>query len=79
MFSYFNININVGAMKIQTAPPFPEKVAQFEERIIRFFMIERIAFVHKNETLTSLIRTPIHRWSALIGHSTKKCSTVVIK
>jgi hypothetical protein len=29
MFSYFNINTNVGAVMIQTAPPFPEKVAQF--------------------------------------------------
>jgi hypothetical protein len=29
MFSYFNINIKVGAVKIQTAPAFPEKVAQF--------------------------------------------------
>jgi hypothetical protein len=29
MFSYFNININVGAVQIKTAPAFPEKVAQF--------------------------------------------------
>jgi hypothetical protein len=29
MFLYFNININVGAVMIQTGPPFPEKVAQF--------------------------------------------------
>jgi hypothetical protein len=27
MFSYFNFN--VGVVMIQTAPPFPEKVAQF--------------------------------------------------
>jgi hypothetical protein len=29
MFSYFNFNFNVGAVMIQTAPLFPEKVAQF--------------------------------------------------
>jgi hypothetical protein len=29
MFSYFNININVGTVLIQTAPAFPEKMAQF--------------------------------------------------
>jgi hypothetical protein len=29
MFSYFIININVGAVLIQTAPAFPEKMAQF--------------------------------------------------
>jgi hypothetical protein len=29
MFSYFKININVGAVLIQTAPAFPEKMAQF--------------------------------------------------
>jgi hypothetical protein len=29
MFSYFNINIVVGAVLIQTAPAFPEKLAQF--------------------------------------------------
>jgi hypothetical protein len=28
MFSYFNFYFNVGAVMIQTAPPFPEKVAQ---------------------------------------------------
>jgi hypothetical protein len=28
MFSYFNFNINVGAVLILTAPPFPEKVVQ---------------------------------------------------
>jgi hypothetical protein len=29
MFSYFNININVGAVQIQIAPAFPENLAQF--------------------------------------------------
>jgi hypothetical protein len=28
MFSYFNINIKVGAVYIQIAPAFPEKMAQ---------------------------------------------------
>jgi hypothetical protein len=29
MFSYFYFYFNVGAVMIQTAPPFPEKVALF--------------------------------------------------
>jgi hypothetical protein len=34
MFSYFNININAGAMLIQTAPAFPEKMAQLDKSAI---------------------------------------------